>query len=1029
MTVKSKTKKIISTLFIVLILMPAILLFSPKKSYAIWGVADAPVDAATNISTGIGTQASTTATASSSAAQLALKLKDVAIEVGKQLLKAVAKRVLAEMTKSIINWINNGFHGSPLFLENPQSFFNDIAKSELKTIVDMFGYDALRYPFGKQFALNAINSYKSQLATNAQYTLSTVMNSAQLRLYQNDFNYGGWNGFLINTQYPQNNYLGFNMLATEDLARRVQGTAQNAAQKVQSLLQQGAGFLSPQTCPKEINPSYNNGYNEFNRPSFTYDVPYPTLTGEGSTDFAPGPADQAAIDRWNANRADSKEQWEEKNTCLKADGTSGLVNTTPGSIAKDQIAGALNAPILQTALDGALGNSLSAIFDALINKFIGDGLNALASKVNPAPVSDDWSYNGITLGSPVDVGTNSTWNVGPEQPIVLRTFKNQISGYFIGTCSNLKDEEGNALPSQENIERAQCDDIRGTWTKNPAGRDYVKGDIDTTQEELDLIYYDVTITTDSVGKITNDPDNFPGIHQMLGRIWPKAQKLDECIPGPDLGWQKRLDEEVERIKKELQEKSGGMIGGGNVPASEAVVKELTSAVSFFKDWINDKIMSELDSSVSFVDAVSSVKALSEEMDQLKGKRETRSRALVRLKAIEKGLSKITTQPTIGSAGEKSLISLWKQYQAAKLDLSNTNTVEETRNKLSEAIDLYNNFIDSMDPSKDTSCPYEREDSKKWYYRPNTTQGLLNVSGQSDLLLFCALPIRGGYDHGGVGKGGNQLFSHENDIGGPQPVTHPEIPLVNAREVWDYEIITLESLGKSIGASFIIGGGLFSPLSLYEEAWYDINLNCDNIFNAGILEYKGKLPGNTSGSSTTGPTLGNCTYSNGTVETNKTKKQCELETGTWGPLEPLGVCSVPIPNTNPVQTLSVPNTTRLSCTTYNGTWTSNSGGNPTTPPPATPNNLVFTPANLSIEITEENQLPSLIRISGGTPPYAVISPQDTGVFIVKILSITPNFLTVTGYSSGTSSVFIMDSSNPSKFASINIKVEVNLPINI
>ena len=567
------------------------------------------------------------------------------------------------------------------------------------------------------------------------------------------------------------------------------------------------------------------------------------------------------------------------------------------------------------------------------------------------------------------------------------------------------------------------------WTKNPAGRDYVKGDIDTTQEELDLIYYDVTITTDSVGKITNDPDNFPGIHQMLGRIWPKAQKLDECIPGPDLGWQKRLDEEVERIKKELQEKSGGMIGGGNVPASEAVVKELTSAVSFFKDWINDKIMSELDSSVSFVDAVSSVKALSEEMDQLKGKRETRSRALVRLKAIEKGLSKITTQPTIGSAGEKSLISLWKQYQAAKLDLSNTNTVEETRNKLSEAIDLYNNFIDSMDPSKDTSCPYEREDSKKWYYRPNTTQGLLNVSGQSDLLLFCALPIRGGYDHGGVGKGGNQLFSHENDIGGPQPVTHPEIPLVNAREVWDYEIITLESLGKSIGASFIIGGGLFSPLSLYEEAWYDINLNCDNIFNAGILEYKGKLPGNTSGSSTTGPTLGNCTYSNGTVETNKTKKQCELETGTWGPLEPLGVCSVPIPNTNPVQTLSVPNTTRLSCTTYNGTWTSNSGGNPTTPPPATPNNLVFTPANLSIEITEENQLPSLIRISGGTPPYAVISPQDTGVFIVKILSITPNFLTVTGYSSGTSSVFIMDSSNPSKFASINIKVEVNLPINI
>lgn len=985
MTVKNKTKKLISSLFIVLILLPAVLFSFPKKGHALWGAGDVGTNPIGDASSG-ASAVSNASTAASSASELALKLKDVAIYVGEQLLKAAAKRVLAEMTKSIINWINDGFHGSPLFLENPQSFFNDIAKSELKTMVDMFGYDALRYPFGKQFALNAINSYKSQLATNAQYTLSTVMNSAQLSLYQNNFNYGGWNGFLINTQYPQNNYLGFQMLATEELARRVQGTAQNAAGKVQSLLQQGAGFLSPQTCPS--NPEYNNGYNEFNRPSFDeakyrQENPYPIDEGEKK--------------QWETNRANAKAEWAKKNTC-----PGGLVNTTPGSIAKDQIASALNAPILQTALDGALGNSLSAIFDALINKFIGDGLNALASKVNPAPPTDDWSYNGITLGSPADSGTNSTWNTGPEQPIELRAFKNQISGYEIGTCSNLKDEDGNVAPPQEDMDKVLCSEKGGNWTKNPAGRDHISGDIDTTQEELKLIYNDVPITTDATGKITNDPDNFPGIYQMLGKIWPKAQKLDECIPGPDFGWQDRLDKEVERTKKEIIEKSSGFIGGGNVPASEVVMEELTSAVALFKDWVKNKIMSELDSSVLFMDAVSSVKTLSEEMDQLTSKRETRNRALVRLKAIEKGLSKITTQPVPGSTGEKTLVSLWKQYQAAKIDFSNTNTVEETRNKLSETIDIYDNLIDSMDPKNSTSCPAERID-KEW--KNPGGAGSLAKNGETEQALFCDLPIVGGYSHG--------VFENPDDP------AYPEIPLVNAREVWDYETITLESLGKAIGASFTIGGGLFSPLSLFEEAWYSINLSCDNIFNTSSLVYKGKLPGNIVGSSASvGPTLGNCTYSNGTVETNKTKKQCESETGTWGPLEPLGTCTKTIPNTNPVQTVSVPNTTKSGCAGINGTWKANSGETPTTPPLGVTNDLVITPANPSVGVGEKTDL----LILNGTAPYLITNQQDKEVAKVEILASSPNFITITGLSVGKTSITVRDSSKPySRAANVDITV--------
>ena len=139
--------------------------------------------------------------------------------------------MLQQMTKSVVNWINTGNWGNPLFVTNPQSFFKDIAKSEIKNIVSIFGYDSRRFPFGKDFALNLINSYKTQLATNAEYTLNkAITDPVLLRAYQNDFNVGGWNGFLVNTQYPQNNYIGFNMIATEQIARKLEGTAQTAVQ-------------------------------------------------------------------------------------------------------------------------------------------------------------------------------------------------------------------------------------------------------------------------------------------------------------------------------------------------------------------------------------------------------------------------------------------------------------------------------------------------------------------------------------------------------------------------------------------------------------------------------------------------------------------------------------------------------------------------------------------------------------------------------------------------------------------------------
>jgi len=400
MNFKNKNiQKLISCLVIIGMMAPAIFLFSaPKKTDAFLGFGDIVFDVPTEIST----------------------TKEVIYTILEQVLMAIARKVLEKMTQSTVNWINQGFHGSPLFLENSDSFFKDIAKSEVKNLVNLFGYDSLKYPFGKNFALSIINDYKATLENNAAYTLSSVINDqAYLYSFQNDFNVGGWNGFLINTQYPQNNYLGFQMMATEALARRVQGTGQTAIEKVKTTLEQGQGFLSPQTCPS--NQKYNNGTNEFNRPSFKETTEY-NFTCDPKTSDNDCELEKEAYDKsYNAKVATEKAEWAETNEC-----PGGLFATTPGSVVSGQIMKALGAPQDSTSLAAAMGNSLSAIFDALLNKFLGDGLNSLANTDNPPPSQDNWSYDGQTLGGSGSTSPN-TLNIPKNVSIKLGDTTNPSS--------------------------------------------------------------------------------------------------------------------------------------------------------------------------------------------------------------------------------------------------------------------------------------------------------------------------------------------------------------------------------------------------------------------------------------------------------------------------------------------------------------------------------------------------------------------------------------------------------------------------
>lgn len=773
-----KNQQIIATLIIISLIVPTILFSRPKKVEAQF------TDPVNSVWQGLRSAFDFVNT-SSTVTNTGLSLKEYAREISRLFLQRLAKKFLEQTTTSTINWINTGFHGRPLFVENPGSFFKDIAKSEIRGFVDTIGYNSLYFPFGRQTALQTIGAYKQQFESNAQYSLSKVINDPALLVsYRNNFNIGGWNGFLINTQYPQNNYLGFQIMMSDEIGRRLEGTTQSVADRTQDALQQGLGFLSQQTCPS--NPNYNNELDPYNRPAFKYTTPYNPpasipLNVLGNESFSENLRRNqerlAAYDaQYQANKKAAYADWETENVC-----PGGLVTVTPGSIAANSIMNALGSPLRQGELSSAMGNSLSAIFDNLINHFANKGLTALATKINPQPEIDEWSYEGNTLGSPAG-GNNTTWNSGPDEEIVLIDFKKQLEGKTLmldSTGAIIREEIGNT----------------GNGT-------YIPGDIANTETEIKLM--DNASTTE------------PGILQLLGQIWPQTQALDVCQPGPDLDWNKRITEESNRNSMKLQENMSNA-DGNKAADAQLVFGELKFAVSFFSDWINNQMMMALPNSILYMDAVDEIKNLDQQAKELVDKRRTKAQALARLQAINTALTAFTTQPTPGSGSEKALISLRKQYNTNKDAISNTFSIDSARNELAIAVDKLANL-----KKLTTQCNTER--TEKGWSTPGGWDSTLGGSG-NEITLFCAAPIMGGYHHGSFQVPNIPINGIYGLAGGlTASITHPEIPLVNAKNVFEYREDRKLARDKDRKVSIL--------------------LSCKVIFETNPLLYKGNIPGIT-----------------------------------------------------------------------------------------------------------------------------------------------------------------------------------------
>jgi hypothetical protein len=321
-----------------------------KKAQAIWGVQDTVVVTGDVSPTGI----------SNAITHKAKDLKDFVLDKAAQL---VAKQILHQITLSIIDWINNGFHGSPAFMNNPEAFFLDAADQVTGAFLATDGpLSSLCSPFAIDIRLSlALNQVS---LPNARYecTLSRiieaqkngpditvngqVLNSSKTYsmdgFYAGDFSQGGWNAWVEMTTKPANNKFGSFLTAQSDLDARLL----NKQNRIQLDLQMGSGFMSWENCK---------------------DVP------EGSK-----------IDVEADGGVEKVSELKKIPGSKEVNNTDGTVSVqrceiqTPGSTIANSLHTAMNVPIVELELANDINAIINATISALINKVLQEGLHAIS---------------------------------------------------------------------------------------------------------------------------------------------------------------------------------------------------------------------------------------------------------------------------------------------------------------------------------------------------------------------------------------------------------------------------------------------------------------------------------------------------------------------------------------------------------------------------------------------------------------------------------------------------------------------------
>ncbi len=261
--------------------------------------------------------------------------------------KAIAKVLVNKATDSIINWVNTGDAGNPLFVQDQGAYFKNIAEEQILAFGEELK-DPEKFPYGKAFMQTQANSYKNKFANNAQYSLNEMIINSNpnysAETFRGDFSQGGWDAWDAMTQNPANNPLGFSLMASNEIGKRIEVETNLA----KGSLQMGSGFLGVKECsdPIGVTKSQDELGREERKVSPTGPYENPICTG-------------------------------------------GFIDVTPGKFVGDQLVSSVQKKDNALMDVSTLNDAMAAILDSVLAKFTSTLQTEGISNIKP-PVNDEY---------------------------------------------------------------------------------------------------------------------------------------------------------------------------------------------------------------------------------------------------------------------------------------------------------------------------------------------------------------------------------------------------------------------------------------------------------------------------------------------------------------------------------------------------------------------------------------------------------------------------------------------------------------
>lgn len=146
--------------------------------------------------------------------------------------------IIEAIGAATVNWINSGFQGNPVFVDNPEQFFADIADIEAGRFLNDISNGFLCTPIKDIVRVNLATQYnKSINPSKGQCTFSGVAGNLDQFVSGETFSWQDWFSY---TQNPSNNPFGATIYGSIELDQRL---AQSLGTQTK-LLDWGRGFLS-----------------------------------------------------------------------------------------------------------------------------------------------------------------------------------------------------------------------------------------------------------------------------------------------------------------------------------------------------------------------------------------------------------------------------------------------------------------------------------------------------------------------------------------------------------------------------------------------------------------------------------------------------------------------------------------------------------------------------------------------------------------------------------------------------------------